>query len=399
MDGATDTRIYDEIDPATPVNLRPRRLARMAPLLAAAAVAVALLIAFLPFRPGDGDEGAAGPVSWLPSRLTPAKAPPPLPADRGVGPASLIYLTAGGPQAVLVTVTGSQYRLPDTGPRSLSPDGRWLLSVRDKRLILRDLTGTEVRDLGSEIAVGAFSAVWSTDGAELVIQQDQMRNAPPYDRATVVDLALGQSSTVPLVQFTGTSVCGVQGNGDLVLCPGRFDRRDLRTWVVDGVTGQLRSQHTMELMDVLEPSERRGEEVAGQLGDWQLALADGLTLALRAHDYVPEQGVTTPGDLLLVDVATGKFVRRLELPTQAVVGIGESGGSQRFATTEGRRVVAAAPEGVLLVHSGPLGSTGGDRFVEIVRALELLDPVTGKRTVVTKVSGSIAAVIPRGANL
>ena len=73
-------------------------------------------------------------------------------------------------------------------------------------------------------------------------------------------------------------------------------------------------------------------------------------------------------------------------------------GSQRFATTEGRRVVAAVPEGILLVHSGPRGQTGADRFVEIVRALELIDPVTGERTVVTKVSSPIAAVIPRGAN-
>jgi len=61
-------------------------------------------------------------------------------------------------------------------------------------------------------------------------------------------------------------------------------------------------------------------------------------------------------------------------------------------------VVAAVPEGILLVHSGPRGQTGADRFVEIVRALELIDPVTGERTVVTKVSSPIAAVIPRGAN-
>jgi len=395
MDGATATKIYDETDRANPVN--HRRLARMAPLLAAAAVAVALLIVSLPFRSGDDEsEGVAGAVSWLPSRLTPAKAPPPLPSDRRVGLASLIYLTAGSPQAVLVAVDGSQYRLPDPAPRSLSPDGRWLLSVRDQRLTLRDLTGTEVLDVGAYYGAGPFAAVWSTDGAGLVVQ---LRNAPPFTEATVVDLDAGRSSTVPLTRLSGTAVCDRQGNGDLVLCSGRFDRRELATWVVDGITGQLRSLRTLDLSDALEPAERRGEEVAGQLGDWQLVLADGATLALRAHDYVPDQGVTTPGDLLLFDIATGRFVRRIDLPAQAVENVAEPGGSQRFATTDGRRVVAAAPEGILLVHSGPRGKAGGDRFVEIVRTLELLDPVTGKRTVVTRVSGSISAVVPRGASL
>src|SRR5690349_9892376 len=127
---AEEAKLYDGTDKAIQRVRRRRRLVRLAPLIAAAAVVVALLAVSVPLLRGGSDESLPiASVSWLPERLTPAKNPESLPTDRAVGKGSLVYFpTVVGADDpgyyVLLTVDGRHYRLP--GQSSLSPDGRWL---------------------------------------------------------------------------------------------------------------------------------------------------------------------------------------------------------------------------------------------------------------------------------
>ncbi len=110
-----------------------------------------------------------GIVPTLPSRLPAAGAAlPDLPADRGVGRASLVrsQSTADGVELHIAAESG-WYRLrlqPQVRYTRLSPDGRWLSwSDRQSSTVLRDLTGTTQRRLPGEVRA------WSRSGRHVLL--------------------------------------------------------------------------------------------------------------------------------------------------------------------------------------------------------------------------------------
>src|SRR5262249_24427095 len=161
---ADEAKVYGNTERAVRVLRRRRRVARLTPLVLGAVVIAAVSVTYVAVHRGSGQMTPSAIVSWLPSRLLPAPDAPPLPTDRGVGPGSLVYVGRDQGRAVLVTADLAQYGLrvtPDS-VLSISPDGRWLLSVVDGRATLRDLTGTTVKSLFA-LPGGSAELAWSAD--------------------------------------------------------------------------------------------------------------------------------------------------------------------------------------------------------------------------------------------
>lgn len=421
---ADEAKTYDGVDQAVRVLRRRQRMRRLVPATMAAVVAAGLLVTYVAVRPGPpGGDGIgptvpdipAGSLPWLPQTLTVPQTPPPaLPADRGVGAGSLIYqrlrplvagTTAPGDDITtpyLVTVDGGHYQLPVSHVLSLSPDGRWLLSVRNNHVVLRDLTGSEVKDLGAYLD-RAFAAAWSSNSSRLAFEQsgdlvdrtvraEQADKVLTYDQATVVDLPSGQTHNVTVSQFPGTRICGVQDGGDLILCSSVLVPNHVSVWLADGGSGVQRSHVTADLSSVLTDGERAAESASPLFGLNVQPLSGGTTLLVRTHQNV---GMIMPDDLLAVDLTDGRVSRRLDLPVQEVGSATPSNGGVRYSVTQSWAALSASTEGVLLARGGPRG-TGPDSMVSTVQALELLDPVSGQRSVVTTVSGDVWNIFARG---
>jgi hypothetical protein len=392
---------------------RPRRrhAAWLIPVGIAVVVAAALSITYVALRPScDGPfcvrAAAPGPdpgqLRWLPAHLAAQAAPPPLPSDRGVGPGSLVYIDQTD-REVLVTADQAQYTLPrgqgapiqithgpvgPTGPPrpipsvtplSLSPDGRWLLTVDGGRLALRDLTSTRSAVLtgGSEQSV----VIW---GAGLVLIQN-----PKVYEVTVVDLSTLQPHEVPL----RGQVCGVQASTQLVACSPHGEPFTLS--LVDSSNGAVRATVPVNVADSLTPDEEVGEQQYGQLSSVVLPLAGGQSVAVRTHPYHRDAEKTFPGDLILVDVATGTFRGRVALPPEtAGQGVPRAGGIG-YRPAERRDAVADVSEGIALVHIVPQDDP--DFFYSVrVTGVEVADPATGRRSEVMTVNGIITRLILRG---
>jgi hypothetical protein len=124
--------------------------------------------------PADPAPGPSSRVSWLPGHVTLSRTPErPLPVDRPVGAAGLVYVACVGcDHAVLVLPDASRYQVPARANPylpgvALSPDGRWLAypgGVADT--VLRDLTGTTVVTLP-----GQTVRYWSADSRWLVSEE------------------------------------------------------------------------------------------------------------------------------------------------------------------------------------------------------------------------------------
>lgn len=409
---ADEAKIYDGTDRAIQLVRRRRRLVPLVPLVAAAAVVVAVAAVAVPLLRGGSDESLpAAPVSWLPERLTPAKNPQPLPTDRAVGDGSLVYVPTVGEAAAsfyyaLLTTDGVQYRLP--GQSSLSPDGRWLLSMSQNKLLLRDLLGTDVRDLrvNGGADPGSSVAVWAADSSRLVVGPapsagcqtvDADQNCMPGADATVVELDTGDQHTVALQQYHDARVCGVRTSGDLVVC-GAEGTFPIDIWVVDGGSGKERSHVSVGLSSALTGAERRAITVAGLPSlRWQGMLADGSAMVAQTMTYVESQGVTGPADLVLIDLSSGELTRRFDLPPQAVgTAIKSPEGDVRYTQPEEWFMNAALPEDLVMQHVGPEGDKGDARFQQRVRSLELLNLDTGTRGLTTLVDPGVFDVSVRG---
>ncbi len=143
-----------------------RRRAVAVPVAAGLAALLAVGVIGVRAATSTGNRDVPGDVPAalaLPPVVTPPTGyVPPLPTDRGVGPAVLAYRACPSTcPAYLVTATGRTYALgtPDRDANplvataaqvqdlavSLSPDGRYLATTTNDATTIRDLTGTGVR--------------------------------------------------------------------------------------------------------------------------------------------------------------------------------------------------------------------------------------------------------------
>ncbi len=406
-DIAGDAKYYDATDAAITVARRQRRLVRLVPV-AAAVVAVAVLVAGVYLRPAptgppiDNTPFTAptSAVSWLPNQVTGRTGQPALPTDRGVGVASFIYTLPATSTVsdgvhpivyptVLVTTAGTQYRLPDSAFQSgLSPDGRWLLLVGNGGpAVLRDLTSTRQVDLGIELGGGLLTAFWADDSSRLATM------ASSDGRVTVVDLPSGHHHAVSISRYADTGLCGIQDAGDLILCPMSMGQPRVTVRTVDNTSGQQRRAVTIDLSGTLTASERQEVALVG------LALFNplpgGHQLLFQTLDYDAAHGVATAGDLLVLDLDGGTVVRRLSLPRNTPPITEPDNGGVRFIYPNILDVLATGADGILMVH---LSESVADPDA-VVRDLQLVNPTTGARTIVTTVSGNIETLKVRGSTL
>jgi hypothetical protein len=411
-DLADEARVYGDLDLPVRVMRRRQRIARFAPVGVAALVVVASVLTYAAVRPApavtedDAGDIPIGSLTWLPQSLSPPGSAPPLPTDRGVGPAAVVVWLARpqgqGPAvdpnaAYVVSTAGDRYRLPDGRLFALSPDGRWLLSDASGRLRLRDLTGSRTIDVGP--APGwPVAAAWTSDTLAVGRALDNPDEPATSHRAAIVDLSSGGVRTVSLARYPTTAVCGLRDNGDLVLCSRDPAVDHVELWVVDGRTGEQRSHVDADLTASLTPAERDAGRIVMPMTE-VTAMPGGATVLVRTNRYVKTSGVMVPGDLLVVDVSDGRVARRLALPEERVgrkVPAPADIGGVYFTVPVGRTLESILDDGILLIRNGAKG-TGADALISTVRGVELLDPATGTRKAVMTVSGYVFSVILRGA--
>lgn len=390
-DVAEQAKLYDRTEHALSVARRQRRLARVAPVALAVAVATGLAAVWLPLRSSNVDSDAAAMTPWLPQRLTvPEQVPPTLPTDHGVALGSLVYQT--GDKSTLVTEDGRQYRLPGAGDGLLgvSPDGRWLATTSGDKVLLRDLTTTG----GIQIAGhggGAKAASWSPDGRRFALWTGSMAGntaEPDVDpRIIVVDLASRTQWTTPAPG--NVTLIGVLDSGDVVLedrvSPDQVtSSTPVQLSIFNSQTGQVRHRYQIDLTPWLSPKERQARQRAGLLSDAAL-LADGRTLLLRPAVRVPggPDGLYAPDDVLAVDLDTGSVTRRYDLPDPRIASA-----TRDLVIDHNRTLGALLPEGVLYIHNGRTSPWPGGPI-----SLELLDLSTGRLQVVSTVSPEVARIL------
>jgi hypothetical protein len=407
-DLAREAPPYDVIDRAERTVRRRQRMVRLAPGAAGVAVVLVLAAGWAVLQDADSRPviRPGTPATWLPSHVTVMSDPPPLPTDRGIGPAALLYFPSSEDVATgswrIVTSDGRQYGIAASmdepgseflAPASLSPDGRWLLVHRRRDLILRDLTGTSERKVTTDWYRSAQS-FWSLDSRQLMIVRRDAISGADVD-LTVVDLESGvRSGPSPLATPQGAEPLGVDRSGHLVLRSVAPDSFTL--WFVDPGTGRERRHLVVNLRTLLAGSaDQSGQAVfrdAKFLDDESLLVevTRGVTVPdPEADRSAPATKVTAdssyPGDILLMDLNTGQVTRRLPLPGP----LGEL------------EMRTASPEALLFFRSRP---APGGPFTDpaqpppgpFVTALEQLDPKTGELRVVTSVTGNIEVLLPRG---
>jgi hypothetical protein len=399
-DVADEARTYEVTDRAVRAARRRARVHRYAPVAALAAVVLLVVGVWIPLGPsGGGPSLVAGPVPWLPEVVVPpAQAPPPLGADRPVGPGSLLYRVRDQPGTILVTSDGRQYTVPDGDDRtalSLSPDGRWLLLDVDGRLVVQDLRDGGRRQV-SATDPSRLSWRWSPNGRWLMVGATAAELAAPAGEPVVrlVDLSTWRTAW-SRSQPAGMSLLAVLDSGEILV---RYAGAD--SLALLHPSGAERSLH-LRLDGVLSPRERLSPApVESQV------LADGGSLLLRAWVELPadQLSATVPDDLLVLDISNGAALRRVALPDP--VFRGPAGGplsadpskdteplgtaseppSGTDAGYDIRVSAAVAPEGVLLRHHLLSGAV----------ELELLDPGTGQLTLATRTDSRIDDLRPRG---
>ncbi|MBF9129205.1 hypothetical protein I0C86_09480 [Plantactinospora sp. S1510] len=389
---AEQAKVYDVTGRALRVARRRRRAVRLAPVAAAAVVAVGLVaVAGLRPDPSDGLEVAALPtVEWLPKRFeVPATDPDPLPATGRVGQGVLLYgrsVAEPGPP-VLLTTDGRQHRLAEARSNrdgltysypSLSPDGRWLGEQRAGRYVVRDLVGSA----RFELSDGHAPVAWSPDSRWLLLTDNLHETAPPVR----LDLTTGAQQPVPIGDGEGWRAVAVSSDGDVMVNQFQRDntpQRNLDLRVVDPMTGRDRTRIQLDLNPYLGPDEGR-TYVPPRLSP------DGRTIWLGVVPIDrPEQGtpgLESGGDLLLVDLTT-EAVRRTRLPRPALTPKTGRGPTPPSGYTGRMEPIGYLPEGVLLRSTDLRGD-----------ALRIMDLETGTTGLVTVLpaDGSVDQVLVRG---
>lgn len=186
-------------------------------LLAAASVGWAVLRRPAPAPSGVAGQPAAGAdgllFAALPARIEAGPDTPDLPADRAVGRAAFIYtVDKPAPMIYLVAVDGTLYRVgtvpdhPEPGAHiGLSPDGRWLVRLRDGRWAVRDLTSRVEHFVDGR----KYPKAWSVDGGSMLWDQyvsSEQRSYHVLDTTSgrITDVAFTAGATQsPLVMLSG----------------------------------------------------------------------------------------------------------------------------------------------------------------------------------------------------
>ncbi|MEU8076178.1 SigE family RNA polymerase sigma factor [Catellatospora citrea] len=292
---------------------RRRRTGRA---VAAALLAVPMLAGLL-WYVVRGPETVPPPVATTPSGIpTPVKALPalpsrldentrsePLPTDRGPGPAVLqVYAeqTSASLGAVLVMVDGRHYTVPPpaagfVNAPALSPDGRWLTWSTAAATVVRDLTGTEVRELPAT----SNAPLWSPGGDWFLLPAHAGKGE------TLFHLPDWTARELAPVSSWDRSTKVVLDSGELLRSAGSPTATAVPLEVVDPVTGAARAV-TVDAADRLGP----GESVY----KWSLLSAPGSSAGLEVLG-VSAQGSAQVVGVLQFSTSDGRVLRRISLPT------------------------------------------------------------------------------------
>jgi hypothetical protein len=187
-------------------------------------------------------------------------------------------------------------------------------------------------------------------------------------------------------------LCGILDSGDLVACPWAQAPVAMALSIVDSGTGTVRQTVPVAMTGFLTSVERYGE---GQIHELETVMVSGGTVAIRLHPYSDQGGIPVPGDVLLVDVRTGVVTGKVSLPVQVPRWV-PHGGGMLFMASEGRRLQASQPEGIVLVHVMPRDDPT-DHFAVSVVAVEVVNPGTGYRSEVMTVDPGVTKLVVRGA--
>jgi hypothetical protein len=235
----------------------------------------------------------------------------------------------GGP-VYLVAEDGTQYQVPlrrvehdffseefRNVPLSLSPDGRWLLSVEDDETRVRDLTGTGVRALGRL----ALPMAWSPDGRWLIYSA-----LPAF---ILLDVESGQSWPLGPHGPSGGENVALDSGGRLVRFPPYGEHRVNLVWA-DPVHGGDGRPVVVEAGGLLGPTEslvwrvRVGtveEPQCEGTSTWMSPLADD-RLLIGVYERVevlscPQMPAPVQVSYLVVAATTGQVTGLLRLPAGA----------------------------------------------------------------------------------
>jgi hypothetical protein len=188
-------------------------------------------------------------------------------------------------------------------------------------------------------------------------------------------------------------LCGAQDTGKLLGCDSVGAPVSLT--LVDAATGAPGPTVTPDLAAVLTPAEQEANLTVGSMAAGVVGpLAGGDVVVVRTSVYRPQAGIIQSADLLLFDVATGRFIRRIALPPQEVPRTVPMSGGVAFLAVESRDVGVALPEGIPLIHEVPVGDA--EPQATKVGGVEFADPQTGGRVEVMTVSGTVSRVVLRG---
>ncbi|GAB4052755.1 SigE family RNA polymerase sigma factor [Catellatospora paridis] len=193
-----------------------------------------------------------GIVPTLPSSLPAAgTALPDLPADRGVGRASLVRSQSTADGVVLQIAAESgwyQLRLQSQARYiRLSPDGRWLSwTDRQSSTVLRDLAGATQRRLPGEVRA------WSRSGRHVLLANNfpalPFVHTPADGTSREMTLVTGWNESLTVLD-DGTLL---RGDDDRTITAGSFPLA-----VTDPATGALR-QFTVDVGALMRPGETIG---------------------------------------------------------------------------------------------------------------------------------------------
>ncbi|MBV1855162.1 SigE family RNA polymerase sigma factor [Catellatospora sp. NEAU-YM18] len=237
----------------------------------------------------------------LPDRRASAQ---PLPRDRGVGRG--VALTRGsdpGP-VYLVTADGAWWRQdsPPDGQASLSPDGRWLATMTQQEVVVRDLTGTQEHLLPQATWVG-----WAPSGGWLFVQT-------PTGPGRLVSLSAWSVREVDAA--TTVTATAVLDTGELLRILDSRTTTRVPLQVVDPATGAAR------LLSVdAAPYLGEGEDLvfmrnpAGPGSGFVVALdaaADGVG-SVQFFRHGPDGSPPTKTGVIEFSLADGRLLRRVDL--------------------------------------------------------------------------------------
>ncbi|GAA2377860.1 hypothetical protein Cme02nite_20050 [Catellatospora methionotrophica] len=235
------------------------------------------------------------PVPALPSRLDVNAVVEELPGDRAPGPAVLQVhddRVFPGPRTVLVMADGHYYS-GFTGPSTLSPDGRRVTWSTATATMVRDLTGTDVRELPATLG----SPLWSPGGDWFLLPAragtgETLYHLPDWTARELPPVLPAQATAVVL------------DSGELLRPAGSPTRTTVPLEVVDPVSGTVRPV-TVDVADRIAP----GESVRS----WSILAAPGDSAGLAVFG-AGQKGSTEVIDVIQFSTADGRVLRRISLP-------------------------------------------------------------------------------------